>query len=91
MAYDNIRRALGGVVKEVAPPERAIMTQTNDQPLKLRYRREFDKAPAIRWHIDGILPLGGVTVLHGPTQKLQDIHSPRDGLVVRERFTVAGI
>lgn len=33
---------------------------------KLRYSSEFAKAPAIRWQIDMVLPLGGVTVLHGP-------------------------
>lgn len=38
---------------------------------RLRYSSEFDKAPAVRWQIKGLLPLGGVTVLHGPPKSFK--------------------
>jgi len=37
-----------------------------DDRFKLRYSSEFEKVPAIRWQIKGALPLGGISVLHGP-------------------------
>jgi len=33
---------------------------------KLRRSSDFNKAPAIYWQVNGVLPLGGITVLHGP-------------------------
>src|SRR5437879_4413325 len=66
------------ITPNVAKPPTVAEPKTAQ--FKLRYSSDFDKAPAVRWQVEGILLLGGVTVLHGQPKSFKSYIAQSMGL-----------